>query len=128
MEGGLVASFEKVVVDVEMLQMMSEFLQPLAVDDDALALDAIEEVGPGGHFFGAAHTLERYETAFYSPMVSDWSNFEAWNEAGAATAEVRANRIWKQVLADFSPPALPDDRAAELQEFVARRKKEGGAI
>jgi trimethylamine--corrinoid protein Co-methyltransferase len=126
MEGGLVASFEKVVVDVEMLQMMSEFLQPLSVGDDDLAFSAIEEVGPGGHFFGAAHTLERYETAFYSPMVSDWANFESWNEAGALTAEVRANQIWKQVLAEYSPPPLADDRAEELEAFVAKRKEEGG--
>jgi len=128
MEGGLVASFEKVVVDVEMLQMMSEFLQPLATDEEALAFAAIDEVGPGGHFFGAAHTLGRYETAFYSPLVSDWSNFEAWAEAGAEPADVRTNRIWKQVLADFTPPPLPEDRGAELEDYVARRTEEGGAI
>ncbi len=126
MEGGLVASFEKVVIDVEMLQMMSEFMRGLTVDDDELAFDAIAEVGPGGHFFGAAHTLERYETAFYAPLVSDWSNYESWLGAGGEDAERRANRIWKQALADYTPPPLPDDRAAELEEFVARRKEEGG--
>lgn len=126
MEGGLVASFEKFIVDVEMLQMMAEFLKGVAVDDDELAVDAIAEVGPGAHFFGAAHTLERYETAFYAPLISDWSNYETWLEAGGQTAEQRANRIWKQALAEFEPPPLPDERRAELEEFVTRRKEEGG--
>ena len=71
MEGGLVASFEKMIVDAEILQGMAEFLRPIEVDDGALALDAIAEVPPGGHYFGAAHTMARYETAFYSPMLSD---------------------------------------------------------
>jgi trimethylamine--corrinoid protein Co-methyltransferase len=126
MEGGLVASFEKFIIDVEILQMMSEFLQPLSVDDSSLAFDAIAEVGPGGHFFGAAHTLERYETAFYAPIVSDWRNFESWQLAGSPTAEQHANRIWKQVLEGFSPPPLADDRGAELTDFVERRRAEGG--
>ena len=126
MEGGLVASFEKFIIDVEMLQMMAEFLQGVTVNDAELALDAIAEVGPGGHFFGAAHTLERYETAFYAPLVSDWRNYEAWEQAGSLTAEQHANRIWKQALADYQPPPLLDDRAAELEEFVTRRKEEGG--
>ena len=126
LDGGLLASLEKVVIDVEMLQMMSEFLQPTTVDDGALAIDAMREVGPGGHFFGAAHTLERYENAFYAPLVSDWNNYEAWEEAGAETAEVRANRIWKLALEHYEPPPLDDARAAELEEFVARRKAEGG--
>src|SRR5690606_20985796 len=69
-EGGLTASFEKFILDVDLLQMVAEFLKPLDVSDDALALDAIREVGPGGHFFGTAHTLARYETAFYSPLIS----------------------------------------------------------
>jgi trimethylamine--corrinoid protein Co-methyltransferase len=126
MEGGLVANFEKFVIDVEMLQMMAEFMQGVAVNADELALDAIAEVGPGGHFFGAAHTLERYETAFYAPLVSDWSNYESWVESGSTTAEQRANRIWKQVLAEYVAPPLEGDRAAALEDFVTRRKEEGG--
>ncbi len=128
MEGGLTASFEKFIIDVELLQMMSEFLRGITVDEAELALDAIREVGPGGHFFGAAHTLERYETAFYAPLVSDWSNYENWLEAGAKTATQRANEIWKQALAEYEPPPLPDDRAEELADFVARRKSEGGVV
>ncbi len=78
MEGGLTASFEKVVLDAELLQMMAAFMTPIEVNEDTLDLDATREVGPGGHFFGAAHTLARYETAFYAPILSDWRNFEAW--------------------------------------------------
>src|SRR3546814_18216588 len=76
LEGGLCASFEKFVLDVEMLQMMSEVLTPLEVSEESIGLDAIREVGPGGHFFRPAHTPARYETAFYSPLLSDWRNFE----------------------------------------------------
>jgi len=124
LEGGLTASFEKAVLDAEMLQMMSEFLQPLQIDDGTLAFDAIAEVKPGGHYFGAAHTLERYATAFYDPMVSDWRNFETWQEAGSKTATERANAIWKDLLENFEPPPLDPAIDEELQAFVARRKKE----
>src|SRR5881628_2954584 len=95
LEGGLTASFEKLILDAEILQMMSEVLQPLATDEATLGVDAIAEVGPGGHFFGSPHTLERYQTAFYRPLLSDWRNFEAWHEDGARTATERSNGIWK---------------------------------
>lgn len=127
MEGGLVASFEKLVVDVEILQMMSEFLTPIRVDEAELGLEAIAEVGPGGHFFASPHTLERYETAFYSPLVSNWQNHETWKLAGGVTAEQRAAEIVRQVLADFEPPPLDDAIGAELADFVERRRREGGA-
>jgi trimethylamine---corrinoid protein Co-methyltransferase len=126
MEGGLVASFEKVILDAEILQGMGEFMQPLVVNDDTLAFDAIKEVGPGGHFFGVGHTLERYETAFYSPILSDWRNFESWREAGGLTAAQRANAIWKQLLADYQPPPLDPAIDEGLKAFVDRRKREGG--
>jgi trimethylamine--corrinoid protein Co-methyltransferase len=127
LEGGLCASFEKFILDVEMLQMMAEFLRPIEVDEATLGLDAIREVEPGGHFFGAAHTLERYETAFYAPLVSDWRNYETWEEAGAETATERAHKIYKRVLAEFEPPPLDPAIKDELEDFVARRKREGGA-
>jgi len=126
MEGGLTASFEKIVLDAEMCQMMAEFLRPIAVDEETLALDAIREVGPGGHFFGAAHTLARYETAFYQPLLSDWRNFGKWQEAGAKTASERATAIWKDLLATYQAPALDPGIAEALAEFVARRKEEIG--
>ena len=124
LEGGLTASFEKAVLDAEMLQMMSEFLQPMAIDDGTLAYDAIAEVQPGGHYFGAAHTLERYATAFYDPMVSDWRNFETWEETGSKTATERANVIYKDLLDEFEPPPLDPAIVEELTAFVTRRKKE----
>ncbi|HEY9537971.1 MAG TPA: trimethylamine methyltransferase family protein, partial [Kiloniellaceae bacterium] len=127
LEGGLCASFEKFVLDVEMLQMMSEVLTPLEVSEESIGLDAIREVGPGGHFFGAAHTLARYETAFYSPLLSDWRNFETWQEAGSETATQRANRFYKAVLADFTPPPLDPAIREAVDDFVARRTAEGGA-
>ncbi len=127
LEGGLTASFEKMIIDAEMLQMMAELLQRIEVNDETIALDAIAEVGPGGHFFGAAHTLARYETAFYQPMVSDWRNFETWEEAGALTATQRANAIWKQLLAEYEPPPLDAAIDEALDAFVARRKAEIGA-
>jgi trimethylamine---corrinoid protein Co-methyltransferase len=127
LEGGLTASKEKFVLDVEVLQMLAETFEPLVVDDEEIGLDAIAETPPGGHFFGGEHTLQRYRTAFYEPLVSDWSNFGQWTEAGARDATQRANETWKRALAEFEQPPLDDGIAAELEEFVARRTAEGGA-
>jgi trimethylamine--corrinoid protein Co-methyltransferase len=124
LEGGLTASYEKLVIDAEILQMLSEVLQPIPVDEASLAFDSIADVGPGGHFFGTAHTLERYETAFYQPLVSDWRNFETWQADGAQTATQRANTIWKRLLAEAVPPALDPPVLEALDAFVARRKGE----
>jgi trimethylamine--corrinoid protein Co-methyltransferase len=124
LEGGLTASYEKLILDAELLQQMAEVLTPFTVDDAELGLDAIAEVGPGGHFFGSAHTLERFETAFYQPMLSDWRNFETWQEDGERTATQRANRIWKQLLAEYEPPPLDPAAAEALDVFVDRRKRE----
>jgi trimethylamine--corrinoid protein Co-methyltransferase len=124
LEGGLTASYEKLIVDAEILQMMSEVLQPVVVDEASLGLGAISEVGPGGHFFGSAHTLERFETAFYRPILSDWRNYETWLDDGARTATERANGIWKQLLREFVPPPLDPGAADGIADFVARRKRE----
>lgn len=124
LEGGLTASFEKLVLDAEMLQMMAEYLRPIEVTDDELALDAIAEVGPGGHHFGTSHTLERYESAFYSPLLSNRQNFEVWQEAGSIDAGARANAIWKQLLQEYEQPPLDPSIDAALADFVARRKLE----
>ena len=126
LEGGLTSSFEKVVIDADNLQMMSEVMKPLQVDDASLALEAIEDVGIGGHFFGTAHTIERYENAFYNPLVSDWRNFESWEEAGSPSAADHANRIWKQLLREYEAPPMAQDRREELDAFVQRRKVEIG--
>ncbi|THV15515.1 trimethylamine methyltransferase family protein [Rhizobium rhizophilum] len=125
-EGGLTASFEKFILDVDMLQMVAEFLTPLDVSQDALALDAVREVGPGGHFFGTAHTLARYETAFYSPILSDWRNFETWTDAGRPTTYDHANRVFKEKLSSYERPPIDPAVEEELDAFVAKRKAEGG--
>jgi trimethylamine---corrinoid protein Co-methyltransferase len=127
MEGGLHASFEKMVIDADLLDMITNFLMPFQVNDDELALDAIREVGPGGHFFGCAHTQARYRTAFFSPMISDWRNYETWQEAGSPTAYDRANRIYKERLEAYQEPPMDPAIREELNAFVAKRKEEGGA-
>lgn len=124
LEGGLVGSYEKFILDLEMLAMMVAWTTPPVIDEDAIGLDAIREVGPGGHFFGTAHTLERYQTAFYKPLVSDWSNFENWTDAGAKDATVRAAEIWKQMLTEYEAPDLDIAVREALGEYVARRKRE----
>lgn len=126
LEGGLTASYEKLILDAEILQMLAEVLQPLPVDEASLGLDAIADVGPGGHFFGTAHTLERYETAFYRPILSDWRNFETWQADGALTATQRANAIWKRLLAEAQPPPIDPALVEAVDAFVARRTREIG--
>lgn len=124
LEGGLTASFEKAIIDAEMLQMMAAFLDPIEVNDETLALSAIGDVEPGGHFFGSEHTLGRYEDAFYKPLVSDWRNFETWSEAGGLDATERANKICKSLLDEYQPPELDKGIQEALEAFVARRKGE----
>tara|TARA_B110000305_G_scaffold161621_1_gene178865 strand:+ start:908 stop:2428 length:1521 start_codon:yes stop_codon:yes gene_type:complete len=126
-EGGLCASYEKVILDAEMNQMMEAFLQPIEVNKDTLGVDAIAEVGPANHFFAAKQTLERYETEHYNPLLSDWRNFESWRDAGSVTATQRANKIWKQLLDDYEEPKLKPETEEELISFVDKRVSEGGA-
>lgn len=130
LEGGLIASFEKFVMDCEVLQQFQRYHDPLLneISDDTLALDAIREVGPNGHFFGAEHTQARYTDAFYSPFLSDWRNFEAWSadNGGVWTAQ-RANKVYKEILADYEAPPLDEAIHEELRDFVSRRIREGGA-
>ena len=127
MEGGLTNSYEKCMVDVELLQMLAELCTPPEADEGALGYAAIAEVSPGGHFFAAAHTMARYRTAFHEPMIADWSNFGTWTERGSLTATDRAHAKWKQVLAEFTAPPAAAARAEALDELIARRTAEGGA-
>ena len=122
LEGGLTASFEKLIVDAEMLQMIAEYLRPIDVNEDQLAVDAIAEVGPGGHHFGTAHTLERYEHAFYAPLLSTRQNFESWQEAGSQDIATRANQTWKQLLNEYEQPALDPAIEEELVAYADRRR------
>jgi trimethylamine--corrinoid protein Co-methyltransferase len=124
LEGGLSASLEKIVVDAELLRNWAEILKPVSFTDDDLAVDAIKEVAAGGHFFGSPHTLARYESAFYRPLLSDWSSFEGWTQAGAHDATARATAIWKRLLAEYVPPPLNPAVSEAIAAYVARRKRE----
>jgi trimethylamine---corrinoid protein Co-methyltransferase len=126
LEGGLSASLEKIVVDAELLRNWAEILKPLDFSDDDLAVDAIKGIAAGGHFFGAAHTLARYQSAFYRPLLSDWSNFENWTDAGARNATQRATLIWKKLLAGYVPPPLEPAVKEAIAAYVARRRQEIG--
>ena len=129
LDGGLIASYEKFVMDCEVLQQFKRYFEPelCSVTEDDLAFEAISEVGPTGHFFGCQHTQDRYTKAFYSPFLSDWRNYEAWAEAGEEWTHVKANKIWKAILNEFEPPPIDEGIKEELASFVDRRIKEGGA-
>jgi len=129
LEGGLIASPEKFIMDCEVLQMIQRYFEPatFATTDDDIALDAIREVGPSGHYFGCQHTQERYSTAFYAPIASDWRNYEAWQIDGSVWTAERAHRIYKQIMAEFEMPPMNGDHREDLKRFVAKRKQEGGA-
>jgi trimethylamine--corrinoid protein Co-methyltransferase len=126
LEGGMSASLEKIIVDAELLRNWAEILKPVSFNEDDLAVDAIKGVAAGGHFFGTTHTLARYESAFYRPLLSDWSNFENWTDAGARDATVRATGIWKKTLADYVPPPLDAAVREAIGAYVARRSGELG--
>ena len=127
MHGGLTASFEKLIIDAEMLQMMAAYFDPIAVDEASLAFEAIADVGAGGHFFGSPHTMKRYETAFHQPMVSNWDNHSNWLERGGMDARARANLVWKQLLNEYQQPPLEPSIVEQIDAYIAKRKEEGGA-
>ena len=129
LEGGLIACPEKFVMDCEVLQMIQRYMEPAitATTPADIAVDAIKEVGPNGHYFGTEHTQERYQSAFYQPFMSDWRNFEAWEAAGSIWTAERAHRTYKDILATFEAPPMDEAVREELTCFVAKRKEEGGA-
>ncbi len=124
LEGGLSFGYEKFIADVEALQTLAEICAPVPLD---MGLDALAEVAPGGHFFAAAHTMARYEQAFYPPLLADLSNHGTWAAAGAKEAPERATAIWQKVLAETQAPAHGAEAADRLAPFIARRRAEGGA-
>ncbi|MDG2475240.1 MAG: trimethylamine methyltransferase family protein [Paracoccaceae bacterium] len=129
LEGGLIASPEKFIMDCEVLQQIQRYMEPevCATTVDAIALDTIKEVGNDGHFFGVQHTQDRYTTAFYQPFLSDWTNYEGWELGGGKWTAERAHLLFKEIVSDFEPPFLDNAIHDELIEFVERRKREGGA-
>ena len=129
LEGGLIASPEKFVMDCEVLQMIQRYMEPeiTATGPDDIALDAIREVGSSGHYFGIEHTQARYESAFYQPFVSDWRNYEAFAADGEVWTAERAHRLFKRIIEAFEAPPLAIEEREALVDFVERRKSEGGA-
>ena len=127
LEGGLSVSFEKWITDMEAVQTIAELCAGAPEDDDAIGFDAIAEVAPGGHFFAAAHTMSRYRTAFYEPIVADLSNHGNWTQSGAKTATERASEVWRRRIAEHQPPPSAVRAAEAIDPFIARRSAEGGA-
>jgi len=126
LEGGLVSCYEKFIIDIELLRMLRVEFTPLEITEDSLAFGAHEEVGHGGHFLGAAHTMERFRDCFYRPLLSSTANFERWLKLGAKDTAARAADIWRAKLETFEPPPLDDAIRAELDDFVQRRRRELG--
>jgi trimethylamine--corrinoid protein Co-methyltransferase len=126
LEGGLVSSYEKYIVDIEILRMLKHEFKPLEIDEDSLAFGAHEEVGSGGHFLGAAHTLEHFRTCFYRPLLSSTENFDRWSKNGGADAAERAGRIAQETLDNYEQPAIDDGVRDQLRDYVARRRIELG--
>jgi trimethylamine--corrinoid protein Co-methyltransferase len=128
LEGGLTVSYEKLVTDAEVLNMVAELCAGATADADEIGIDsAIREVEPQGHFFAASQTMARYATQFYQPIVHDYANFGTWSERGARDANSRATEIWQSIIAEKQQPGAGSDRLDMLQSFIARRKAEGGA-
>ncbi len=126
LESALVSCYEKFVVDVELLRMLHDVFKPLTIDEETLAYSAHQEVGQGGHFLGAAHTLERFRECFYRPLVSSTENYERWARNGGRDAATRANEIWKKTVDEYEEPPMDASLKEELKAFVDRRRKELG--
>ncbi len=126
LEGGLVSCYEKFIIDIELLRMLRVEFTPLEIDEASLAFGAHEEVGHGGHFLGAQHTMERFRECFYRPLLSSTSNYERWLRMGGKDTTARAGEIWAKTLAEYEQPPLDDAIRAELEEYVARRRAELG--
>jgi trimethylamine--corrinoid protein Co-methyltransferase len=124
LEGGLAASFEKFVLDCEILGMMIKLMQPVDLSDHALAMGSIRSVEPGGHHLGTEHTMQTMRTAFYQAELFDFDSAEQWEAEGSKDAVMRANAKYKQMLTQYEAPELDPAAEAALMEFVDRRKQE----
>ncbi|WP_170454264.1 trimethylamine methyltransferase family protein [Ruegeria arenilitoris] len=128
LEGGLTVSFEKLVCDAEVLNMVAELCAGAQAGSAEIGFDtALREVEPGGHFFAASQTMERYTTEFYEPHLHDYANFGTWTERGSVDASHRATAIWRDILNNFEPPAQGQPGLDAMRDFIARRTAEGGA-
>ncbi|MDB9707254.1 trimethylamine methyltransferase family protein [Planktotalea frisia] len=127
LEGGLSFGYEKFINDVEALQTLAELSFKPDGSEAEIGFDALKDVEPGGHFFATQHTMDRYETAFYAPLVADLSNFGAWTEAGEKSSAQRATEIWKRTLADFKQPAQGPEAAERLGGYISKMSAAGGA-
>jgi trimethylamine---corrinoid protein Co-methyltransferase len=126
LESGLVSSFEKFVVDLEIVRTLREEFTPLEVDEASLAYGAHQEVGHGGHFLGAEHTLERFRDCFYRPLLSSTENFERWKRNGGSDAAERATAVWQAALERYEQPPMEPALRQELEAYVTRRRGELG--
>jgi trimethylamine--corrinoid protein Co-methyltransferase len=126
LDGGLVASYEKFVIDMQILEVLQKEFTPLEFTEEALAFGAHEEVGHGGHFLGAEHTMERFRTCFYRPFLSSSDNYDRWVRQGAKDAAARAGDVWRKRLADYEQPPMDEAIRAELEAYVTRRRTELG--
>ena len=126
LESALVSCYEKFIVDVEQLRMLHEVFKPLRIDEEALAYSAHQEVGQGGHFLGAVHTLERFRECFYRPILSSTENYERWKKKGGNDAAARATEIWRKTLEEYEQPPMDEGLRDELKAYVDRRRTELG--
>jgi trimethylamine--corrinoid protein Co-methyltransferase len=126
LEGGLVSCYEKFIMDIELLRMLKHQFAPLEVTEESLAFGAHEEVGAGGHFLGAMHTLEHFRDCFYRPLLSSTENYDRWTKGGGADAAERATRIYKEQLEAYEQPPIDDGVRDALRDYVARRRIELG--
>lgn len=126
LENGLTAGYEKFVMDNEVLGMYHTWASGIDLSDEAFAFDAFQEVPPGGHFLGTQHTMRHFRTAFYRAEIFDYNSAEQWEINGAEDTNQRANRKWKQMLADYEPPALDSELDRALLDFIRGRKRELG--
>lgn len=127
LEGGLTLSYEKFITDLELLQTLAELASPITFNEDELGFEAIASVPPGGHFFSAEHTMQRFATQFYEPTVSDWSNFGQWQEKGSVETTQRANTLWKEALANFAEPPLDQANLGQALDYMQACEDAGGA-
>jgi trimethylamine--corrinoid protein Co-methyltransferase len=124
LDGLLSMSYEKFMMDADFCGALHTYLDGIVVDDNSLAMDAFTEVGPGNHFFGCAHTMANYETAFFDSALADNEPFEKWEAAGSADAATRANKAWKKSLADYVAPPLDEAIDEALLDYIAKKKSE----